>query len=86
MFYFEQVRFQFKKPESVCSNYGMVGVGWTNGGEAREGKDSLGRVATVWDGEVRGLRGALEAANEEQKILILSDSQAAIAAVKKAGR
>jgi len=47
---------------------------------------TLGKVATVWDGEVCGVRGALEDAPSETNVLILSDSQAAIAAVKKAGR
>ena len=40
---------------------GKVGAGWANRKE--EGSDSLGRIATVWDGEVRGLRGALEMAS-----------------------
>ena len=40
---------------------------------------------TVWDGEVCGVRGALEDAPSESNVLILSDSQAAIAAVRKAG-
>jgi len=38
------------------------------------------------DGEVCGVRGALENAPRDSNVLILSDSQAAIAAVKKAGR
>jgi len=40
---------------------------------------------TVWDGEVAGLRGAPTPV-PARKILILSDSQAAIAATKQAGR
>jgi len=43
-------------------------------------------VATVWDGEVCGVRGALEYALSDSNVLILSDSQAAIAVVEKAGR
>jgi len=43
-------------------------------------------MATVWDGEVRGMGGVLESTPEESKVLILSDSQAPIAAVRKAGR
>ena len=39
----------------------------------------IGDVATVWDGEVAGMAG-------EQKVLILADSKAAIAAVRKAGK
>jgi len=47
---------------------------------------TLGKLATVWDGEVCGVRGALEVALRETNVLNLSDSQGAIAAVKKAGR
>lgn len=47
---------------------------------------TLGKVATVWDGEVCGVRGALEDALSEASVLILSDSQVAIAAIKKAAR
>ena len=49
------------------------------------GGATLGKLATVWDGEVCGVRGALETAPNETNVLILSNSQAAIAAVKKAG-
>jgi len=55
-------------------------------GEKNRGGVTLGKLATVWDGEVCGMRGALEDAPSETNVLILSDSQAAIAAVKKAGR
>ena len=41
----------------------------------------VGKVATVWDGEVVGLeRGIIAATNREWKILLLSDSKAAIEA------
>jgi len=64
----------------------MVGGGWyVEGGKRLEGA-TLGKLATVWDGEVCGVRGALEDASSETNVLILSDSQAAIAGVKKAGR
>jgi len=43
-------------------------------------------VATVWGGEIAELRGALTKAPKNKKLLILSDSQAAIAATKQAGR
>ena len=46
---------------------------------------TLGKLAIVWGGEVCGVNGALEDAQSETNILILSDSPAAIAAVKKAG-
>ena len=51
----------------------------------RLGGATLGMLATVWDGVVCGVRGALEDAPSESKVLILSDSEAAIAAVRKAG-
>ena len=40
----------------------------------------------MWDGEVVGIKGGLHSAPEDRKVLILSDSQAAIAAVRKAGQ
>ena len=47
----------------------------------------MGQMATVWDGEVRGLRGALEIADPGRRILIMSDFQAAlVAAARKARR
>jgi len=63
----------------------MVGAGWHVEGK-NQGGATLGKLATVWDGEVCGVRGALEDAPSNANVLILSDSQAAIAAVKKAGR
>ena len=44
-------------------------------------------MATVWDGEIAGMAGGLSRARtmQEKKVLILADSKAAIAAVKKAG-
>jgi len=65
---------------------GVVGAGWYVEGGRGVGEVTLGKLATVWDGEVCGVRGALEDAPSESNVLILSDSQAAIAAVKKAGR
>ena len=64
---------------------GTVGGGWYVEGGRKLGGVTLGKLATVWDGEVCGVRGALEDAPSETNVLILSDSQAAIAAVKKAG-
>ena len=45
-------------------------------------------VATVWDGEVAGMAGSLARVgpNRKQRILILTDSKAAIVAVRRAGR
>jgi len=65
---------------------GMVGGGWYVEGGKRLGGVTLGKLATVWDGEECGVRGALEDTLSESNVLILSDSQAAIAVVKKAGR
>ena len=55
-------------------------------GGKKLGEATLGKLATVWDGEVCGVRGGLEDAPSKNNVLIFSDSQAAIAAVKKAGR
>ena len=65
---------------------GMVGAGWYVEGGGESGGVALGKIATVWDGEVCGVRGALEGAPSETNVIILSDSQAEIAAVEKAGR
>jgi len=65
---------------------GIVGGGCYVEGGKKLGGTTLGKLATVWDGEVCGVRGALEDAPRDSNVLILSDSQAAIAAVKKAGR
>ena len=43
----------------------------------------VGDVATVWDG---GMAGMATKVKRETKVLILADSKAAVAAVKKAGR
>jgi len=72
--------------DGSMNEYGMVGGGWYAKGGKRLGGVTLGKIATVWDGEVYGVREALEDAPSDSNVLILSDSQAAIAAVKKAGR
>ena len=44
-------------------------------------------MATVWDGEITGMKMCLRAAgNTDEKVIILSDSKAAIQAVINAGR
>ena len=58
--------------------------GGTREGGAVKGMLALWKVAMVWDGEVAGMKSALEEVERNKKILILSDSQPAIAAVKKA--
>ena len=49
-------------------------------------ENGIGNVATVWNGEVAGMTGGLARVRREKKVLILADSKAAIAAVRKAGR
>ena len=61
---------------------GRVGGGWYVEGLG-EGKERLGKLA---DREVVGMRGELQPAPEARKISLLSDSQAAIAAVRKGGQ
>lgn len=51
-----------------------------------KGSVELGRLATVWDGEEAGIRKEFGESPPEWKVLILTDSQAAIAAIRKAGR
>ena len=46
----------------------------------------MGNIATVWGGEVASMAEGLARTQREKKALILADSKAAIAAVKKAGR
>ena len=63
---------------------GMVGGGWFESEDIRGGI-AVGDRATVWDGEVAGMEGALRAVGKVP-VWILSDSQAAIMAVKRAGK
>ena len=47
----------------------------------------VGKLATVWDGEITGMERGLKAtANHDGKVIILADSKAAIQAVVNAGR
>ena len=59
-----------------------------SGGVEAEVESVIGNVATVWDGEVAAMAGGLTKVRRdgEQKVLMLTDSKAAIATVKKAGR
>jgi len=80
--------------DGSMSEDGIVGAGWYlegAGGVIPQGGKGVGemilrKLATVWDGEVCGVRGALEDAPSESIVLTMSDSQVAIAAVRKAGR
>ena len=64
---------------------GMVGGGWFES-EGIQGSVVVGKTATVWDGEIAGIRGALDEAGMGDRLLILTDSRAAIAVIRKAGR
>ena len=50
-----------------------------------KGTMTVGRKATVWDGEIAGLEGALRMVGSTP-VLLLTDSRAAIQAVQKAGK
>ena len=58
---------------------GRVAGGWC-GPRGAEGSVLVGRVATVWDREIAGMRLALESL-PTVPVLLLSDSRAAISAV-----
>ena len=65
---------------------GRVGGGWYGKGQVGSTPEGAKRVgdmqATVWDGEISGMLGAMEIG---KRIPFLADSKAAISAVKKAG-
>ena len=50
-----------------------------------QGYKGLGKLAIVWDGKVKAVAEPLSAWDKSGKIIVLTDSQAAIAAIKKAG-
>ena len=62
----------------------MVGGGWFES-ENMKGTITIGHKATVWDGEIAGLEGALRIVGNAP-VLLLTDYKAAIQAVQKAGR
>ena len=55
-------------------------------GREKEVECRIGDVATVWDGEVAGMAEGFARTQRERKVLILADSKAAIAAVRKVGK
>ena len=63
---------------------GMVGGGWFETSDIRGGV-AIGGQATISDGEVAGMEAALQAVGNDP-VLILSDFQAAIMAVRRASR
>ena len=64
---------------------GMMGGGWFEPGGI-QGSVTVGGTATVWVGEIAGIKVALEATGDGHKLLILTDSKVAIAAIKRAGQ
>ena len=73
----------------VCTDgsgdfYGRVGGRWHAPGN-RAGSVAVGNIATVWDGEVAEIRQALRMAPEVD-VLVLSDSTAALQAIKHTAR
>ena len=62
--------------------FGRVAGGWCDA-RGREGCELVGSVATVWDGEIAGMRLALESL-PVTPLLVLLDSKAALAAVRTA--
>ena len=64
------------------SEEGVVAAGWYIwDGTRKSHTDNLGKGATVWGGEVSAIKGGLES-TKGKKVLILSDSQAAIKAIR----
>ena len=61
---------------------GRVGVGWHAPGNGA-GRVAVGSIATVWDGEVAGIRQALRMAPDVD-VLVLSDSTAPLRAIERA--
>ena len=61
---------------------GRVGGGWHAPGNGA-GRVAVGSIATVWDGEVAGIRQALRMAPDVD-VLVLSDSTAPLRAIERA--
>ena len=71
--------------DGSMSKQGVVGSGYYL--QQRQLGVRVGTMATVWDGEISGMYMGLKvASNKEDKVIILSDSKAAIQAVINAGR
>ena len=69
-------------PDGSRDGDGRVGGGWHGPGNGA-GSVAVGSIATVWDGEVAGIRLALTMVPDVD-ILVLSNSTAALWAVKRA--
>ena len=70
--------------DSSRDSDGRVGGGWHASGNGA-GSVAVGSIATVWDGEVASIPQALRMTLEVD-ILVLSDSRAALRAIKRAAR
>lgn len=70
--------------DGCVNGQGGAGFGWTGAGFC--GKGRLGWRATSQDSEIAGIRDALERFMPNSKILVLSDSTSAIAALVNAGK
>ena len=71
--------------DGSISEKGRVGGRWYIE-KLAESKMRMGRLAIVWDSKIVEMRGGIQMVPEDHKILLLSDSQVAIAAIRKAGR
>ena len=65
---------------------GRVGSGWVSHRGKIQGKEGLGKLATVWDREVKVVAEALSAWDKSGKVIVLADSQVAIPSIKQAGK
>ena len=70
--------------DGSMSDQGIVGGGFWHAQNSLGFK--VGSQATVWNGEVAGLERGLVSSGEHPKVILLSDSKAALQAVCKAGR
>jgi len=66
--------------DGSMSEEGRVREGW-HIERLRGSKEEIGRLVTVWDSEIVEMRGGIQMIPEGHKILLLSSSQAAIAAI-----
>ena len=63
-----------------------MGAGWLDRNTWEGSRSRQGKRATVWDGEIVAINEALKLNAGKNKVAILTDSQAAIMAITKAGR
>ena len=63
----------------------MVGGGWFKPGGIW-GSVTVGGTVTIWDEEIAGIKRALKAARDGERLVILTDSRVAIVAIRQAGQ